>query len=369
LGRETAGGHGVRRRLIAAVAFAASGLLAGAAGYPWLHIQVAEAQTATVRAEAKAKLERGAQLLREGEFAQALAQFKEAYDLVPSPKIFFNFGIAYAGLSRYSEALESFERFTDEAKGASPGNLADARQQIETLNGKVEKVQVSSDRDGAEVSIDGRSYGLTPLAHPIYVDPGSHQLIVQDHDRPLIENFTAFAGKEGTLVMRFNAPPAESGPAAGTPNLSASAAQHSTDGAADATLVGTAGTDTGSPEDRRKLHHRLRVASVVGAGVGLACGVTGFILRGVASQKLDAIANDAHAHKLYDPSNGNYGSFDGAGVGLIVGGAAVVGASVVTYLLNRERVNREGSTIEPPVTVSLRAGDSGRFGLILSGRY
>jgi hypothetical protein len=320
-------------------------------------VAAAHAQPASVKTEARAKLQRGAQLLQEGEFAQALTQFKDAYDLVPSPKIFFNFGIAYAGLARYSEALESFERFTAEAKEASPENLSEARQQIETLSGKVEKVTVTSDRDGAAVSIDGRSYGLTPLAHPIYVDPGSHQLVVQDQDRPLIENFTAFAGKEGSLVMRFNAPEETGAGAAGA------GAAHAADLTTGAPPESSGADKEVNSEDRRKLHRRLRLASMIGAGVGVACGVTGFILRNVASEKLDAISSDAVARD-YNPSNGNYGTFDGAGVGLIVGGAALVGASAITYLLNRDH-----APVEKTVSVALSAGPTGRFGLLLSGSY
>jgi hypothetical protein len=349
------------RRSAAGAAFAIVWVLAAPDGrrgetISW-GVAAAHAQPASVKAEARAKLQRGAQLVQEGEFAQALTQFKDAYDLVPSPKIFFNFGIAYAGLGRYSEALESFERFTAEAKDASPANLSEARQQIESLSGKVEKVTVTSDRDGAAVSIDGRSYGLTPLAHPIYVDPGSHQLVVQDQDRPLIENFTAFAGKEGSLVMRFNAPEA-AGAAAGA----AEPPQ-----AADLTTGSppeTSGADKEvNSEDRRKLHRRLRLASLIGAGVGVACGVTGFILRNVATEKLDAISSDS-AVRTYNPSNGNYGTFDSAGVGLIVGGAALVGASAITYLLNRDH-----TPVEKAVSVALSAGPAGRFGLLLSGSY
>lgn len=343
--------------LVALTAFLATWLLAG----PGLGVRAAEAQSAATKTEAKAKLQRGAQLLQQGEFAQALAQFKEAYELVPSPKIYFNFGIAYVGLARYSEALESFEKFTQEAKNASSGNLADARQQIDSLLGKVERVQVTSDRDGAEVSIDGRSYGLTPLAHPIYVDPGAHQLIVQDHDRPLVENFNAFAGKEGSLVMRFEAPADKAEHATEPPNLSLTP-PHS----ADVTISTTPGEeqDVRLPEDRRKLRHRLRVASFIGAGVGVACGVTGFVLRGIATTKYNDINSSPGAGHTYNPSDGNYTTFDAAGVGLIVAGSALVGASVITYLLNRER-----PAPKEAVSVSVGFDGSRQFGLLLSGRY
>jgi len=323
-------------------------------------IGLARAEAASAKAEAKAKLQKGAQLLQEGEFAQALAQFKDAYELVPSPKIFFNFGIAYAGLGRYSEALESFEKFTAEATDASPANLSEAKQQIDSLTGKVEKVTVTSDRDGASVSIDGRSYGLTPLAHPIYVDPGSHQLVVQD-DRPLLENFTAFAGKEATLVMRFNAPEEPAGGAA----AGATGAAHP-DLATGVTPATSDADEEANNEARRKLHRRLRRASLIVGGVGVATAVTGLILHTVGSNKYDAIVNDASAMPAhpYNPSNGNYGTFEAAGVGLIVGGAALVGASAITYLLNRDH-----TPVEKGVSVSLSAGPTGRFGLLLSGSY
>ena len=60
---------------------------------------------------ARTKLLDGSDALKRGDFKDALARFKEAYELVPSPKIHYNFGLAYRGLGRPADAIDAFEKF------------------------------------------------------------------------------------------------------------------------------------------------------------------------------------------------------------------------------------------------------------------
>jgi hypothetical protein len=180
----------------------------------------AHAADEAARAAAKAKLEAGARLLDGGDYAQALERFEEAYRLVPSPKIFFNIGLAEVGLARNPDALRAFERFVAEAHDAAPSNLADARAQIDALLPKVAIVDVKCAEAGREIQIDGRSQGVTPLGAPIYLDPGRHQLVARGAagTTPVLQDFGARAGNREVVTVLL---PVVAGPAAAPPPASA----------------------------------------------------------------------------------------------------------------------------------------------------
>src|SRR5688572_3894649 len=55
-----------------------------------------------VRDAARAKLVEGVDALKRGEHQIALDRFEAAYALVPSPKIHYDFGLAYVGLGRHA---------------------------------------------------------------------------------------------------------------------------------------------------------------------------------------------------------------------------------------------------------------------------
>ena len=177
-------------------------LVAGGAVVP----AVARSESASQRSEAVAKLQEGARALQEGAYVDALAAFKEAYRLVPSPKIHFNFGLAYLGLGRYADALDAFESFDREARDAKPESIAEARKQIAELRGRVATLSIACDTAAAEVFVDGRARGTTPLGGPFYVDPGAHQLVVRSAGAaPHVRAFSAAAGQAVKLDVRLAA--------------------------------------------------------------------------------------------------------------------------------------------------------------------
>ena len=145
------------------------------AALSWLHplvvvslvLATSPARADDPKALARGKLVEGSEKLKQGEYTQALTLFKEAYDLVPSPKIFYNFGLAYSNLGRATEAVEAFEKFLDEANDASPEARANAERHKSELLPQIGSVVVQCDVDGAEISIDGRLKGVTPRKNPV----------------------------------------------------------------------------------------------------------------------------------------------------------------------------------------------------------
>jgi len=198
---------------------------------PWLHplllvlliLSAPVARADDPKAMARAKLVEGSEKLKQGEYTQALTLFKEAYDLVPSPKIFYNFGLAYSNLGRTTEAVEAFETFLDEAADASPDTRANAERHKSELLPQIGSVVVQCDVEGAEISIDGRAKGVTPRKNPVRVDPGPHSLVVEKSPAPpFTQRLLVGPGQRVTVDVHLEAvpPPTAALPSAVAPPAS-----------------------------------------------------------------------------------------------------------------------------------------------------
>ncbi len=172
----------------------------------------AAAQSDRAREQARAAAAAGAAHLEQGDYDKALDKFQEAYRLVKSPRLFFNFGLAYAALARPAEAFEAFEAFLREATDAPAERRAEATERLTELRARVAFVEVASPVASTKVSIDGRPRGTTPLSRLLVLDPGTHQVIAEASifERPWVHTFTAAAGKTTrlTVVVPKAAPPA-----------------------------------------------------------------------------------------------------------------------------------------------------------------
>lgn len=153
------------------------------------------------RVRARALLVEGQKLIEAGEYGEALGRFEKAYALVPSPKIQYNFGLAYNGLDRPAEAMRSFQAFLADAENAAPASVAKAREYVTKLSRKVGTLEFTGETAGAEVSIDGRSYAA---ATEVLVDPGSHQVTVDKSGRPpFLKRLTIAPGERLRIAVRF----------------------------------------------------------------------------------------------------------------------------------------------------------------------
>jgi hypothetical protein len=136
---------GRRRAIVAVVLFAAAAAdlrLAAVA-----RAQPAAAASDATRAAARAKLVEGVAALKRGDHQAALARFEEAYALVPSPKIHYDFGLAYMGLGRTADALAAFERFLAEARDAPVDKRDKAASMVSTLRARMAETGVTRNPD------------------------------------------------------------------------------------------------------------------------------------------------------------------------------------------------------------------------------
>ncbi|MBN2576679.1 MAG: PEGA domain-containing protein [Deltaproteobacteria bacterium] len=159
-------------------------------------------ETPEARAKAQNLLKEGAKLYEKGAYAPALDKFEEAYAEYPSPKLLFNIGQASRDLGRLGDAMRAFEHFLAEATDAPAEMVAEAKKSVSELEGKLGKVRVQCSKPGAEIALDGKTVGVTPLSEPIWATPGKHQVTARHPDTaPAIEDVDVNASWEHTVVI------------------------------------------------------------------------------------------------------------------------------------------------------------------------
>jgi hypothetical protein len=176
---------------------------------PVLILAATLAQASTVgtnaqdRTKAQALLGEGATLYERGDYLGALDKFNGAYGAYPSSKILFNIGQTNRLLGRSLEAREAYQRFLDEATNASKEDRTDAQSWLDKLQGVLGQVNVLCQYDGADISVDGKSVGKSPLVRPVWVTPGRHQVTaIKSGDCPMVDYADVTAGGQDTVQLR-----------------------------------------------------------------------------------------------------------------------------------------------------------------------
>ena len=163
--------------------------------------------------QAVAKLVEGGELLKQGDYKNALVRFQEAFNLVPSPKIYYNFGLAYAGMGRNAAAIDAFDKFLAQATDAPADRRLNADRQRTQLLAQVASLSVNCATAGAEISVDGQSFGLTPRTDPIRLDPGPHQLVVEKEGlAQYTQKLVLEAGTRTVVEVKLSAQPSSEPP-------------------------------------------------------------------------------------------------------------------------------------------------------------
>jgi tetratricopeptide (TPR) repeat protein len=173
------------RRLLGRVASSsllAAGLLGAVPAYadeaPAAGAAVAPAppSEATVK-EAREHYEAGLALYSDGEFQRAAIEFDRAYELVPNYRALYNIGQVRIQLHNYARATKALQAYLKEG-----GTKIDAERKksvmddLEMLTTRTATLAVTSNEDGAELTVDGEPAGTTPLSEPLLIDTGEHRL-------------------------------------------------------------------------------------------------------------------------------------------------------------------------------------------------
>lgn len=130
-------------------------------------------------ATAKKDFESGLKLYGDSSYAEALIAFEQSYKLGGRPSALKNLAQCHRNLKHFVEAYEAYDQMLTlhEAALSAPDKKAvqQALEEIAILTGTI---QISANETGADVEIDTKDLGKTPLAKPKRVSVGAHAVKV-----------------------------------------------------------------------------------------------------------------------------------------------------------------------------------------------
>jgi hypothetical protein len=305
----------------------------------------ASGQTDADKKQAQALQVAGVRLMDHGDNRGALEKFEAAFRLFPSPKILFNMGRARNELGQADEAVNDFERFLDEAPYAQKESRDEAERLIKALRPQLSYLDLTTDDVGSRIAVDGREIGTAPLARPLAVTPGPHE--VHFDKAGMVAETRSVAPVAGQKLRVFvKLAPTPSATATPEPAPAAAAAAPPPSAPTTSAPVSTVMEPSSEPVAKAHRPWQLDAAWIAGGAgvVFLAGGITAQILSSSKNADFNDVTNAPSLNGQCNRSLPNAGGgpcqglLDGANtrstiavVGYVASGLALVGA-VVFYL-------------------------------------
>lgn len=121
--------------------------------------------------------DQGTAALKAGKYEEALRAFEAVWKERKTHDVAANLALAEAQLGRHRDAAEHFafalRAFPVTGSEALRKSIAEAFAQSRA---RVATLRVTTSADGAEVRVDGRPVGRSPIVDEIFVEPGSHTI-------------------------------------------------------------------------------------------------------------------------------------------------------------------------------------------------
>ncbi|MFO0678695.1 MAG: PEGA domain-containing protein [Polyangiaceae bacterium] len=158
------------------------------------------------RKEAASRFERGLDLFDRGNPSAALAEFKRAYELVPSALVLYNIALVHAASNAPVEALDALDKLVANPGTLSKEGLARATKLRDEQSLNVAEITVEVAAEGAVVEVDNVEVARTPLKAPIRVSGGSHVVgVVAQGYAPARKQITTPGASK--MTMKFDLVP------------------------------------------------------------------------------------------------------------------------------------------------------------------
>ncbi len=167
----------------------------------------APARAASGEREAEEHFKRGVSLYQEADFKAALVEFRRAYEISHNFRVLFNLGQAEYQATDYAAALTSFERYLREGADKVPrARRAEVEQEITRLHTRTGVLIVTVVQVGAEVSVDDKKVGLSPLQQEVLVATGTRRVAVsKDGYKPFTTSVEIAGGDARRLDVNLGA--------------------------------------------------------------------------------------------------------------------------------------------------------------------
>jgi hypothetical protein len=260
----------------------------------------------------------GIQLADAGRWSEAVMRFRQVVAIREAPQALYTLAQAEEHAGALATAARSYERALAVARSAGTSDVASsAAAALSAIQPRIPRIVVTLETptQGATATVDGVQ---AAIGDPVRVDPGEHIVSVVAPDRQSSTTVVRIVEGQILRVGKTLTPVAASTPA--TPSTPE-------------TVV------TAPPPERppAKKHSSFPTVPVLVAGVGVAAGVGGLVLRLVGQSRYDDAARSCPGGvcpRSSDMETGNEGrgQIIIGDVLLGVGGAMVAGAALLWFL-------------------------------------
>jgi hypothetical protein len=277
---------------------------------------------ATDPMDAKALFQNAERLFELNSFLEAARQFEASYAIRPLPLTRYNIARCYERSGQLTRAVDGYRAYLRQAPAAP--DRADVQALLAQLAARlaaqgVQTLTLTSTPTRAEVSVDGRAAGQTPLT--VELPPGRHAVRLEARGRRTVELLVGLVLAE---PREIDVPMSEA-TAAALP-LDAPTVVAPIEPIPSADVVSSAQASATPPRARRWTWVATGVA-VVGAGAGAGLGLGASSVAG--SVKDGTVRPQASADELVRKGQG---LADGANVAWAFAGAAAVTAIVLYFV-------------------------------------
>jgi len=304
------------------------------------------------RATARALGQQGQAAFNAKDYKKSEDAFRRADGLYHAPTLSLGLARSQAAEGKFVEAWENYNRIILEGVTSSPAfasALTEAKAGIGAIEGRRSRVTIGiSGSDAPHVSLDDRPLKSEALGIELFVDPGTHTVVVNaDGYSPETRTFAVAEGKSETvsIALQRAAGAALSAPSPTTP-------------------MDTAGTTTTLSADAGATGAPNHVPSFVAFGIGGAGLVTGVIAGILAIGKHGDLQN-ACTTVCGPAEQSNLDSYHTVAlvstVGFVVAGAGAAAGVVLWFVAPRSGGRPSNAAWIAPYMTPGSVGAVGRF--------
>jgi hypothetical protein len=135
---------------------------------------------ADLTSSAKENFERGVFLFNAEDYKGALESFLKSYTMSPHSQIRYNIGLCYIHLKKDVLAATELELLAvEQGNEIDPDLLKQVEKAILELQKAIGTLVIDVDVKGAEIEVDGKKVGTSPLGRRIFLEPGDHNVHIR----------------------------------------------------------------------------------------------------------------------------------------------------------------------------------------------
>jgi hypothetical protein len=153
------------------------------------------------RAAAQALMTEGVRRLQVQAYDQALANFLEAYNRFPSPKILLNIASTLNDMGRLADAANSYQRYLEDPATGSE-RVAEVKELLIKLDAQLTILTVHVLPHGAEVSIDAGPFVPVGSSLQTRIRPGTHTIRLRKGATIATSDLNSFEGETKELSLQ-----------------------------------------------------------------------------------------------------------------------------------------------------------------------